>query len=172
MISPYSHYLTNGLIFSIILQMVSISNNRKSKAVEPSKKTLSRSGTRVTGQRAVILDIIRTGKGHLDADEIYRQAREKLPHLSLSTVYRTLQKFKKLELIDELHLDDTIHHYEVRKTAEHHHLVCLGCGRVIEFSYPLANRIKTDVPEARDFEIVNDELRIKGYCALCRNKQK
>jgi Fur family transcriptional regulator, ferric uptake regulator len=152
--------------------MVSISKNKKSKAVEPSTKTLSRAGTRVTGQRAVILDIIRSGKGHLDADEIYRQARERIPHISLSTVYRTLQKFKKIGLIDELHLDDSIHHYEVRKTADHHHLVCLGCGRVIEFRYPLASKLKTDVPEARDFEIVNDELRIKGYCALCRKKRK
>lgn len=152
--------------------MVSISKYKKSKAVEPSIKTLSRAGTRVTGQRAVILDIIRSGKGHLDADEIYRQARERIPHISLSTVYRTLQKFKKIGLIDELHLDDSIHHYEVRKTTDHHHLVCLGCGRVIEFRYPLASKIKADVPEARDFEIVNDELRIKGYCALCRKKRK
>jgi Fur family ferric uptake transcriptional regulator len=152
--------------------MVSICNNKTDKTVEPSQKTLSRAGTRVTGQRAVILDIIRSGKGHLDADEIYRQAREKIPHLSLSTVYRTLQKFKKIGLVDELHLDDSMHLYEVRRTADHHHLVCLGCGRIIEFSYPLASKIKRDVPEARDFEIVNDELRIKGYCALCRSKQK
>lgn len=152
--------------------MVSISKNKTGKIAEPSQKTLSRAGTRVTGQRAVILDIIRSGKGHLDADEIYRRAREKIPHISLSTVYRTLQKFKKIGLVDELHLDDSMHHYEVRKTADHHHLVCLGCGRVIEFSYPLANIINKDVPEARDFKIVNDELRIKGYCSLCRDKQE
>jgi Fur family ferric uptake transcriptional regulator len=152
--------------------MVSISKNIKGKQTEPSQKTLSKAGTRVTGQRAVILDIIRLGKGHLDADEIYRQAREKLPHLSLSTVYRTLQKFKNIGLVDELHLDDTIHHYEVRKASSHHHLVCLGCGRVIEFNYPLATKLKADVPEARDFEIVNDELRVKGYCAQCSRKRK
>lgn len=152
--------------------MVSISKNIKGKQAEPSQRTLSKSGARVTGQRAVILDIIRSGKGHLDADEIYRQAREKIPHLSLSTVYRTLQKFKNIGLVDELHLDDTIHHYEVRKASSHHHLVCLGCGRVIEFKYPLATRLKADVPEARDFKIVNNELRVKGYCAQCSRKRK
>lgn len=152
--------------------MVSISNNKSNRATEPSQKTLSKSGARVTGQRALILDIIRSGKGHLDADEIYRRAREQLPHLSLSTVYRTLQKFKKMGLVDELHLDDTIHHYEIRRTADHHHLVCLSCGRVIEFNYPLQKKIKRDVPEAKDFKIIYDELRVKGYCSKCQLKRE
>jgi Fur family ferric uptake transcriptional regulator len=154
------------------MQMISISKYGKGIRAEPSQKTLSKAGTRVTGQRALILDIIRSGKGHLDADEIYRQAREKIPHLSLSTVYRTLQKFKRIGLVDELHLDENMHRYEVRKTADHHHLVCLGCGKVIEFNYPLAARLKADVPQARDFEIVDDELRVKGYCPQCRYKRR
>src|SRR5512134_1872772 len=103
-------------------------------------------GLRVTSQRALILDIIRNGKGHLDADEVYRLARRKQSRISLSTVYRTLQTLKKAGLIDEVHFDENHHHYEVRASAEHHHLVCLGCGRVIEFEYPLASLIEKHVP--------------------------
>ena len=127
---------------------------------------------RVTHQRALITEIIRQGRGHLDADEIYRRAREKEPRLSLSTVYRTLQMLKKLGLVEELHFDDNHHHYEVKPSAEHHHLVCLGCGRVIEFNYPLSHYLRGKVPEAKDFDIVETEVRMTGYCAKCRRSRK
>ncbi|GAH00887.1 unnamed protein product, partial [marine sediment metagenome] len=52
------------------------------------------------------MEIIRQGEGHLDADEIYRRARERVPRLSLSTVYRTLLMLKKLGLVEELHFDE------------------------------------------------------------------
>jgi Fe2+ or Zn2+ uptake regulation protein len=114
------------------------------------------------------MEIIRQGKGHLDADEIYRRAREKGPRLSLSTVYRTLRMMKNLNLVEELHFDENHHHYEVKPSAEHHHLVCLGCGRVIEFDYPLSRYLQKKVPEAKDFDITETEVRMSGYCAECR----
>ena len=139
---------------------------------EISRRALNTAGMRVTNQRALILEIIRQGKGHLDADEVYRRARQKQSRLSLSTDYRTLQLFKKLGLVEELHFDETHHHYEVKPSAEHYHLVCLGCGKVIEFRYPLSRHIKKNVPEAEDFEIVDTELRMTGYCAECRQRRK
>ena len=81
-------------------------------------------GLRATNQRALILEIIRHGRGHLDADEVHRLARKKQARISLSTVYRTLQTLKKAGLIDEVHFDEDHHHYEARASAEHHHLVC------------------------------------------------
>jgi len=136
------------------------------------RTALNRAGKRVTPQRALIMEIIRQGKGHLDADEIYRRAREKEPRLSLSTVYRTLQMLKRLDLVEELHFDDNHHHYEVKPSAEHHHLVCLDCGRVIEFNYPLSLYLKENVPEVRDFDITEAEVRITGYCAKCRRNRE
>jgi Fe2+ or Zn2+ uptake regulation protein len=110
--------------------------NSETGSLKDNRKALNVTGIRVTNQRALILEVIRHGQGHLDADEVYRRARQKQPRLSLSTVYRTLQAFKKLGLIEEVHFDEAHHHYEVKPPAEHHHLVCLGCGRVIEFKYP------------------------------------
>ena len=145
---------------------------RKMEPVESSRATLNVTGTRVTSQRALILEIIRRGQGHLDADEIYRRARKSQPRLSLSTVYRTVQALKKLGLIEELHFDDSHHHYEVKPSTEHHHLVCLGCGKVIEFAYPLSRHVKRNIAEAKDFDIVETELRMKGYCSRCRQDKE
>ncbi len=146
--------------------MGSISNNGNNR------RRLNVTGMRVTSQRALILEIIRHGQGHLDADEIYRRARERQPHLSLSTVYRTLRRLKQLGLVEELHFDESHHHYEVKPSTEHHHLVCLGCGKVIEFRYPLSRYVKRKVPEAKDFDIIDTEVRVAGYCPRCRQSRK
>jgi len=144
--------------------------NAQAKLLENVRRALP--GLRITSQRALILEIIRRGQGHLDADEVYRRARQKQPRLSLSTVYRTLQTLKRLGLVDEVHFDEDHHHYEVKPATEHHHLVCLGCGRVIEFKYPLARLVKKNIPEARDFEIAGSEVRITGYCPDCQRNKK
>lgn len=146
--------------------------NAKSKSFEKTRQTLNVSGLRVTNQRALIMEIIRQGGGHLDADEVYRRAREKQPRLSLSTVYRTLQALKKVGLVEEVHIDETRHCYEIKPPTEHHHLVCLECGRVVEFQYPLARLIKRKVIEAKDFEITGSEIRMTGYCPSCRRKKE
>ena len=140
----------------------------KFRSPKNNHKALNAPRIRFTNQRALILEIIRRGQGHLDADEVYRQAREKQPRLSLSTVYRTLRMFKKLGLVEEVHFDEAHHHYEVKPPTEHHHLVCLGCGKVVEFRYPLTRYVKKNVPEAKDFEIIDTEIRMTGYCSKCR----
>jgi Fe2+ or Zn2+ uptake regulation protein len=135
-------------------------------------KALNVTGLRATNQRALILEVIRKGQGHLDAEEVHHRAQKKIPRLNLSTVYRNLQTFKRLGLVEELHLDEAHHHYEIKPPTKHHHLICLGCGQVIEFEYPLARLVKKSVAEARDFDITGSEVRIMGYCPKCRQEMK
>jgi Fur family ferric uptake transcriptional regulator len=153
--------------------MRSISNKQIQKPLDSSNRNTPKNlGKRVTRQRALILEIIQKGKGHLDADEIYRRARAIQPRLSLSTVYRALKALKEPGLIQELHLDDSHHHYEMISTSRHHHLVCLGCGKIIEFEYPISRYVRRNIPEARDFQIVDTEIRLTGYCPQCWREKK
>jgi len=142
----------------------------KTKSLETNRSALNVTGLRVTSQRALILEIIR--RGHLDADEIYRQAQAKQPRLSLSTVYRTLRMFKKLGLVEELHFDETHHHYEIKPPSEHQHLVCLSCGKIMEFEYPLSPKMKRDIAREKGFEVTSVEIRMTGYCSKCRQNRK
>ncbi len=137
-----------------------------------SQRTLNSKGLRFTSQRALLLDLIQQGGGHLDADELHRLAKEKQPRISLSTVYRTLRTLKKLGLVEEVHFDENHHHYEVSPTREHHHLVCLGCGKVVEIHKALSRYVRKNVPEAQDFEIIDTELRMTGYCPECQQKKE
>ncbi len=136
------------------------------------RELLNTAGLRSTNQRALILEIIRQGQGHLDADEVYRRARKKQPRLSLSTVYRTLLTLKKLDLIKELHFDEAHHHYEIKPSTEHHHLICLGCGKVVEFECPMSQKIKEDISLEMGFEVTNAEVRMTGYCPTCRQSKQ
>ncbi len=162
-------------IFPVIIQMEmgSISNNISSQPdpLKSDRQSLNAAGLRATNQRALVLDIIRQGKGHLDADEVYRRARRQQPQISLSTVYRALRSLKKRGLVDETHFAEEHHHYEARSASEHHHLVCLGCGKVVDFRAPMSLYIKENVPEARDFEITGTEVRLTGYCGRCRDRK-
>lgn len=125
-------------------------------------------GARITAQRTLVFDIISHGGGHLGADEIYARARRKNPAISLSTVYRAITKFKELGLVVESHLGQEHHHYEAGHNGSHFHLVCLGCGAVIEFEYPLVQRVRDEIAEAGSFKIVSAEMNLSGYCPRCQ----
>ena len=155
--------------------MISISDKNsaeKEKTFRISRKELSSTGLRMTSQRALILDIMRQGREHLDADEVYRLARERQSNLSLSTVYRNLQTLTKLGLVEELHFDESHHHYEAKPAIEHHHLVCLGCGKIVEFGCELSQKMRQKIARKEGFEVTGVEVHMAGYCAKCRQKGK
>ena len=130
------------------------------------------SGRPVTTQRRLLLEIIRKSGKHLDADELFRLAKEKEPRISLATVYRNLKLFKELGLIAESSLGDTHLHYEIKGKGEHHHLVCIGCGRVIEFDSPLINQATAEIQKENNYDITSVQLKIEGYCPDCQQKRK
>ncbi len=129
-------------------------------------------GRPVTAQRNLLLEVIRQAGGHLDADELYRRARATGGRISLATVYRNLKLFKELGLIAESNLGNTHAHYEMKGPAEHYHLVCLGCGQVIEFESPLIARAVAKTQREQGFDITSVQLKMEGYCPACREKRK
>jgi len=131
-------------------------------------KILRAEGKRITPQRRLLLEIIRKSGGHLDAGEIYRRARRRDPRISLSTVYRNLNLLKELGLIAEVHLDEEHHHYEAAEDTEHYHLICSGCGRVVEFYNSSVETSLAQVSEEQDFLIERVHIDLVGLCPECR----
>jgi Fur family ferric uptake transcriptional regulator len=134
-------------------------------------EALRSEGKRITPQRSLLLRVIKESDGHLDADEIYRLAREKDPTISLSTVYRNLNILKELGLISELHLDQEHHHYELRDATDHYHLICSDCDRVIEFDSSLVGELMNQVSGEHQFLIERVHIDLVGLCAKCRAKR-
>ena len=124
---------------------------------------------RSTEQRELIREILQHADKHLDADKIYEQARQRSPSISLSTIYRNLQLFKEMALVEE-HQFGSRRHYEPAPRDKHHHLVCLGCGRVFEFKCPSTERLKSRVSKEEGFRVTDADVRLSGYCPECQER--
>jgi Fe2+ or Zn2+ uptake regulation protein len=138
--------------------------------IDSSERRLRAAGKRITPQRKLVLDILARSESHLDAQEIYEQGRRSDVQLSLATVYRTLSVLKENAVVHELHLDDEHHHYELADREEHSHLVCLGCGKVLEVDSAAFAEAALEAGSAYGFEIASTQVELTGYCASCRRE--
>src|SRR5438445_1395588 len=105
-------------------------------ALDSIRGSLKDKGVRLTRQRQILLELIDKSGQHLDAEKLYRMAKEKDPKLNRVTVYRTLKLLKVGGLVDELdlmHYGGDQHYYETRTKQENAHVICLRCGKVEEF---------------------------------------
>jgi len=110
--------------------------------------------------------------GHPDADELYRLARQQQPQISLSTVYRALDVFEEFGLIRALRLEREHHRYEIAREDGHHHLVCLGCGKVIEFQCAHCAQVHQGLADGHGFQITGSRVELLGYCAECQKQRE
>lgn len=128
-------------------------------------------GVRITEQRRVIADLLDEADDHLDAESIYRLASARDPRIHRATVYRTLNRLKKLGFVDELdlmHVEGERHFYEVRPRSFHVHLVCLACGKVMEPSGSFLDDLQNRVHRDTGFRSEVARMEIGGRCAACQ----
>jgi Fe2+ or Zn2+ uptake regulation protein len=123
-------------------------------------------GLKLTSQRLVIVDIVAGTKSHPSAADVFAQARKKVPRISLSTVYYTLDILKREGLIRELEFDDLDNRYE-GDVSDHLNLVCKGCGKIEDFQ--AASPVPPESVEKRTgFKVDGVRLEYYGYCRKCR----
>jgi Fur family transcriptional regulator, ferric uptake regulator len=124
----------------------------------------------LTTQRQLLLQLIRSADKHIDAKELYQRATREDEPISLATVYRNLHLFKELGLVDEMRLGQVRCYYEIKQTPEHQHLVCRGCGKVIEFESPIIRELVDKVEREHGFNVTKAELYLEGYCEQCKEE--
>jgi len=129
-------------------------------------------GHPLTPQRQLLLELIRQTDRYVDAKELYRRASSKDKSISPATVYRNLRLFEQLELIDEIRLGQGCRCYEIKRRLEHQHLVCRGCGKIIEFESPLVRKLVDELRRDYRFNVTKAELCLEGYCQQCDEKRK
>lgn len=125
-------------------------------------------GQRVTRQRRLIFEILRSSDDHLDVETLYQKARELDSRVSLSTVYRTISLLKESDLVDELVFDDDRRCYEYRKTSQHHHIRCMSCGEIVEFESACAQKMQNFLAELLEYQVESLRMDVSGYCKSCR----
>jgi Fe2+ or Zn2+ uptake regulation protein len=127
-------------------------------------------GHLLTVQRRLLLELLREADGHVDAKDLYRRASARDESISPATVYRSLKLFKESGLIQERRLGKVRCYYEIKQSAEHQHLVCQGCGKVMEFETPLVRELVDTIQKEHGFKVTKAELYLEGYCPHCEEK--
>jgi Fur family ferric uptake transcriptional regulator len=139
---------------------------------EPNNQSSQMKGHSLTTQRRLLLELLRDAEGHIDAKELYRRASARDESIGPATVYRSLNLFKELGLVDEMRLGKIRCYYEIKQSTGHQHLVCQGCGKVIEFQNPHFQKLIKAVRREHGFKITKAELYLEGYCPECEEKEK
>ncbi|MBZ4666306.1 Fur family transcriptional regulator [Mahella sp.] len=139
------------------------------------KQQLQQKGYKFTTQRRATLDAIVENEGkHMTPEEIYEQVKKKYPEIGLATIYRTLQLLEEMDVIYRVDFDDGKTRYELNHHNEdhqHHHLICIKCGKVIEVKEDFLERLEKLIEVDYDFYITDHRLKFFGYCSECRNAQ-
>ncbi len=119
-----------------------------------------------TQQRQVVGEIVQSTTTHPSVQEIYEEARTRLPHISLGTVYRILHSFKEEGLVQQMTDARNVSRFDGR-TDRHPHLVCLACNRMIDLDLTFTFRSLVPDPAPEGFQVVDYRLEFYGYCRDC-----
>lgn len=133
------------------------------------EKYLRTQGLKFTPQRKLILKKVFAKHDHFEADDLVMDFRLEGKKLSRATVYRTLPLLVQCGLIREVQFGDNHAHYEHTLGHKHHdHLICIRCGKVVEFCDDSIEKLQENVCVKHSFQAESHSLEIKGYCHQCR----
>ena len=130
-------------------------------------------GQRVTAERLALFDEIFSQHGHIDAEELLHSMKERSLKISRATVYRNLDLLVECGLARKQRLGRNRFLYEhVHGGQQHDHLVCTGCGRVVEFVSPGIVALQAEICRAHGFVPSRHTLQISGLCNSCAAREE
>lgn len=132
---------------------------------------LKKRGLKNTKHRAEILDILKHSDQPVSAEQIFTEMLYRNINVNFSTVYRILDALCEKDLITKLNVEGGSGAlYEFNSMLHRHHLICLGCRKIISLDYcPLGNYEQT-LAKNTDYVISGHKLDVYGYCPECRKK--
>jgi Fur family peroxide stress response transcriptional regulator len=124
-------------------------------------------GLRLTHQRLEIFSELARFDGHPSVDDIYRRVHERMPSISLDTVYRTLDTFERYGLIARFLGDDGRQRFD-SNLERHHHLVCRRCHRIVDFEWPQHDRLTPPAIATGWAQLSMPTMEVSGLCPDCQ----
>lgn len=122
---------------------------------------------RMTRQRQVIMEELCSITTHPTAEALHQQVRQRLPRISLATVYRNLELLAERGLVQRLNLGGGRRRFDAR-TERHCHVRCLDCGAVADLQHSPGEIPAAAAAAPGGWQITGHELEFTGYCGDCR----
>ncbi len=134
---------------------------------------ISEEGLKATKQREEILNSFLNSSGHKSLSQIYAQVAKTNPKIGYVTVYRTLKLLTQLGLATRRKFEDGETRYEPTSEGNHHdHLICLQCGKIIEFEDQTLEALQKGVAQRYRFKISHHLMELYGQCDECTQKKR
>jgi Fur family transcriptional regulator, ferric uptake regulator len=139
---------------------------------EPLVAALDRAGYRLTEPRRVVAELIAAREGHFTAADLLDDARARRLGIGRATIFRALDLFTELTLLERVDLPSGEHAYvPCLPHGHHHHVVCSACGRVTEVEdLGLAAAIE-EVQRRTGWQVESHRLELYGRCPRCRTSR-
>ncbi|MEM1285631.1 MAG: Fur family transcriptional regulator [Pseudomonadota bacterium] len=128
----------------------------------PLEDLCAQRGMRMTDQRRVIARVLDASTDHPDVEELYARASAIDPHISMSTVYRTMKLFEESGIVARLDFGDGRARYEQTPDEHHDHLIDVTTGQVIEFTDPDIEALQEKIAERLGYKLVDHRLELFG----------
>jgi len=128
-------------------------------------------GLPVTPQRRAVLRALSARRDHPTAEQVHAAASARLPGMTRATVYRVLDALEAMGVVRRVDHAGAAARYEV-DSGPHHHLVCVGCGRIADLHEPALESLSLPASRARGFVVKEYSIQFRGLCSGCRKQQR
>lgn len=128
------------------------------------EQTLARRGYRLTGPRRALLEVMEGLGDHFVADDVLGAA----PLVGRATVFRTLKLLQDLDVVCQVVLEDGTTAYRLAPDEHHHHLLCVECGEMRDFSSDDLEAVLAEVARRTGYSIEAHRFEVYGRCPACQ----
>ena len=141
--------------------------------VDKLAKFLARRGLKATNDRREVALAVARAPGHFDADDLFIQMRLAGSRIAKTTIYRTLPLLLDAKIVHRVPSRTKSAAYEFAHGSDHHdHLICLRCGKMVEFTSKKIEEAQDEACRRADFQATSHRLSIWGLCRDCRREAK
>ena len=131
---------------------------------------LDRAGYRLTEPRRAVATLIAGRDGHFTAADLEEDARARHLPIGRATIFRALDLFTELEVVERVDLPDGGHAYLPCEPVHHHHVICTNCGRATEIEDVGIEALLEAVKRETGYDVSSHRLELFGLCPICQTQ--
>ncbi len=138
---------------------------------EPLVDAMGGAGYRLTEPRRAVAELVAARDGHFTANDLMDDARARDLDIGRATIFRALELFTELEVLERIDLPSGDHAYvPCAPTYHHHHMVCDVCGRVTEVEDMGLGPAIDDIQARTGWQVDSHRLELFGRCPRCQGR--